>query len=330
MCPRYPSEILRDIQARNESESGSRSGYHSLMELPGRAKSPNKLSADEVRKRTRASPGEEPPKLPLWIRKPRKRFARLLKRRGRPTLNDFLARYSLLGDPEVFDPADFPWVSELESHWKGIRDEAEAMLALRPHIPAFQEVSPDQYRISDTDEWKTFWYRGFGHRSEVFARLCPETARCVDAVPGLETAFFSIVASGKHIIPHRGVSKGIVNCHLGLMIPYERERCRMRVGTSHFHWLPGRCRVFDDTFEHEVWNEADEERVVLMLQFRRPLREPGRTANRLFLAAFARTDYVTVAKRNQIAWERRLEEILQSARLEDHGMDAKAGGTVWR
>ena len=112
---------------------------------------------------------------------------------------------------------------------------------------------------------------------------------------------------------HSGVSKGIVNCHLGLLIPRERERCRMRVGACHFHWEPGECRVFDDTFEHEVWNDTAEERVVLMLQFRRPLREPGRTANRLFLAAIALTPFVTVAKRNQLVWERRLEEALRRA-----------------
>jgi aspartyl/asparaginyl beta-hydroxylase (cupin superfamily) len=249
--------------------------------------------------------------LARWIRRPRKRFIKLLKRRGRPALNGFLARHSRVGDPEVFDPALFPWVEELEDGWKPIRDEAEGMLALREHIPAFQEISPDQYRISDTDEWKTFWYRGFGHRSQIFAKLCPRTARSIDAIPEVETAFFSILAPAKHIVAHRGVSKGIVNCHLGLLIPRERERCRMRVGGSHFHWEPGECRVFDDTFEHEVWNDTDEERVVLMLQFRRPLREPGRTANRLFLAAIARTPYVTVAHRNQVASERRLEEVLR-------------------
>ena len=245
-----------------------------------------------------------------WIRNPRKRFIKLLKRRGRPALNRLLARNSRVGDSEVFDPALFPWVVDLKSEWKSIRDEAERILVLREHIPAFQEISPDQYRISDTDEWKTFWYRGFGHRSAVFAKLCPRTAQSVDAIPEVETAFFSILAPGKHIVAHRGVSKGIVNCHLGLLIPHERERCRMRIGDERFHWEPGECRVFDDTFEHEVWNNTDEERVVLMLQFRRPLREPGRTLNRLFLAVLAMTPYITVAKSNQIASEQRLKTAL--------------------
>jgi len=246
-------------------------------------------------------------------RRLRKRLVKWAKRRGRPALNRFLAGHSLVGDPEVFQRSDFPWVAELEAGWREIRDEAEHMLALRQHIPTFQEISPDQYRISDTDEWKTFWYLGFGHRSQIFARLCPQTARRVDAIPGVETAFFSILAPGKHIIPHRGVYKGIINCHLGLLIPKARERCRMRVGDEHFHWEPGECRIFDDTFQHEVWNDTDEHRVILMLQFRRPLRAPGRWASRLFLAVLARTPYVTVAKRNQLAAERRLEAAVRAA-----------------
>jgi len=240
-----------------------------------------------------------------------------LKDRGRPGLNAFLARYSRVGDPARFDPAVFPWAADLERHWESIRDEARAILALRDHIPAFQEISPDQYRISNTDEWKTFWYRGFGHRSTVFATLCPETARCVDAIPEVETAFFSILAPGKHIIAHRGVYKGFINCHLGLLIPKQRERCRIRVGDETFHWEPGECRIFDDTNEHEVWNDTDEERVVLMIQFRRPLRAPGRQVSQLFLAAIARTPYVTVALENQLASEKRLESILATQRRSD-------------
>jgi len=243
-------------------------------------------------------------------RAPRKRLIQWLKTRGRPGLNAFLARYSQVGDPAVFDPAVFPWSRELERSWQPIAAEAEALLRFREHIPAFQEISPDQYRISHTDEWKTFWYRGFGHRSELFARLCPKTAGLVDAVPGIETAFFSILAPGKHIIAHRGVFKGIINYHLGLLIPRDRERCRMRVGDEGFHWEPGASRIFDDTREHEVWNDTHEERVVLMLQFHRPLRGWGRRVSRLFLAVLRRTPYITVSIENQIAAERRLERVL--------------------
>ena len=246
------------------------------------------------------------------MQNPRTHLIRWLKRSGRPTLNAFLTRYSEVGDPAVFDPALFPWSADLEAEWKQVRSEAERALALRDHIPAFQDISPDQRRISQTDEWKTFWYRGFGYRSEIFAELFPETARLVDAIPGVETAFFSIIAPGKHIAPHRGVYKGIINYHLGLLVPRQPERCRMRVADRHFHWLEGESRIFDDTNEHEVWNDSDEERVVLMVQFRRPMRPLGSLTSGLFIAALKRTPYITVSHANQRAFEKRLAAVVHA------------------
>jgi beta-hydroxylase len=84
-------------------------------------------------------------------------------------------------------------------------------------------------------------------------------------VQDLQTAWFSILSPGYHIPAHRGVSKGIVRAHLGLLIPKEAEKCRMRVGDTINVWRPGEIFVFDDTYEHEVWNDTDEERVILSL-----------------------------------------------------------------
>jgi beta-hydroxylase len=246
-----------------------------------------------------------------WIRKPRRQLVRVLKRRGRPAVNGFLARYSEVGDPAVFDPADFPWAATLEGRWRDIRAEAERVLALRDVVPAFQDVSPDQYRISPDDQWKTFWLRGFGHRSKICCDFCPLTAGLVDGVPGVENAFFSILAPGKHVIPHRGVFKGIINYHLGLIVPEKQDCCRMRVGDRFFHWEEGESRIFDDTREHEVWNDTDQHRVVLMLQFRRPLRSPGRQVRDLFIEVLKRIPYVAVAVRNQKRFEERFAAALE-------------------
>ena len=125
---------------------------------------------------------------------------RLLKHHGRPALNRVFAHYSKVGDPEVFDPGTFSWEAELASHWKEIRAEAEQVLTLRDEVPSFHEVSPDQYRISQGDFWKTFWLRGFGERSETCSALCPVTDRVLEDVPGLENAFFSMLSAGSHIM----------------------------------------------------------------------------------------------------------------------------------
>jgi len=249
-----------------------------------------------------------------FVQNPRRGTIKLLKQKARPALNRMLVQYSEVGDPPTFDPAVFPFTAELEASWRTIRQEVEAVLGYRTAIPPFQEVSPDQYRISKDESWRTFWLRGFGAVSPLGRAICPRTSELLEAIPGVETALFSILEPGKHIPPHRGVYKGIINYHLGLIVPRMREQCRIRVGEEILYWEEGKSVVFDDTNIHEVWNESDEDRVVLMMQFRRPLRAPGDQLSRLFLQGLRRTPFVTRARENQSRWEQRFVEAIETSR----------------
>ena len=235
-----------------------------------------------------------------------------LKSSGRPALNDFLARYSEVGDPVIFDNERFPWTKKIEDRYQEIRQEATRLLELRDHLPAFDDISPYQARICGGDQmWKTVWLYGFGYRSEIVTRLCPVTAQVIEEVPELLSAFFSMLSPGKHIPPHRGVYKGLINYHLGVIIPKQAEKARMRIADETFFWEAGRSRVFDDTNEHEVWNDSGEERVVLFLQFHRPFRAPGRQVSELFLKVLARTPYLTVPLKNVRVWDEQLTKIVE-------------------
>ena len=117
-------------------------------------------------------------------------------------------------------------------------------------------------------------------------------------MPNLQTAWFSILGPGYHIPAHRGVSKGIVRAHLGLIIPKEAEKCRMRVGDTINVWRPGEIFVFDDTYEHEVWNDTEEERVILLFDFDRPMRFWGRLVNSTFVRLMKLTAYYQEPKKN--------------------------------
>ena len=94
-------------------------------------------------------------------------------------------------------------------------------------------------------------------------------------IPGMTTAMFSILSPRKHILDHRGPYKGVLRYHLGLIVPEDAERCRIRVGEDVRHWEEGKSMIFDDTFNHEVWNDTDETRVVLFVDVLRPLPFPG-------------------------------------------------------
>ena len=141
----------------------------------------------------------------------------------------------------------------------------------------------------------------------------PVTTRLLEAVPNLQTAWFSILSPGYHIPAHRGVSKGIVRAHLGLIIPKEAEKCRMRVGDTINVWRPGEIFVFDDTYEHEVWNDTEEERVILLFDFDRPMRYWGRMVNKTFIALMKHTAFYQEPKKNLQNWEDRFEAATRRA-----------------
>ena len=249
-------------------------------------------------------------------------FGRRLSRR----MASFLASQSLVGNPAVFDPKLFPQVATLEKDWKIIREELDQVLKARDAIPPFQEVSPDQARIAKGDAWKTFIFYGFGFQAERNCARCPKTVELLDKIPNLKTAWFSIMSPGYHVPPHQGVTKGLIRVHLGLKVPTEREKCFMRVGDEKVVWEEGTCHVFDDTYEHEVYNNTDEERTVLLLDFERPMKWPARIFNRMFLSAIRWTAYVQDALKNTRTWEDRFEAAVRPRRCHDRRSKALITG----
>lgn len=229
------------------------------------------------------------------------------------TLDRFLGWQSLVGDKPVFDPTQFDYVPLLEANWQAIRAELDGVLERRDKIPAFHELSPDQARISKGRDWKMFVLYGFGRWAQRNAAHCPETERVLRQIPGLRNAFFSILEPQYHIVPHRGVTKGVLRCHLALKVPQARENCWIRVHDQYLNWEEGRCMVFDDTFEHEVGNETDETRVVLFLDVDRPMRWPGRVVSNAFMRLVEWSAYVKDARRNLQAWEDRFESAVERA-----------------
>jgi beta-hydroxylase len=142
----------------------------------------------------------------------------------------------------------------------------------------------------------------YGRKIVENCRCCPETTRLIETIPGMKTAFFSILGPRKHIPEHRGPYTGVLRYHLGLIVPRQKEACRIRVDSDIAHWEEGRSVVFDDTYSHEVWNDTDEERVVLFVDFARPLPFPMSVLNEAVIRLFSRTGFVQKIVENVAQW----------------------------
>jgi ornithine lipid ester-linked acyl 2-hydroxylase len=225
----------------------------------------------------------------------------------------FIGKRSLVGDSTFFALERFDWVAHVERNWTVIREELEGVLEDHEALANFQDISKDQIEITDDDRWKTFFIYGYGFEAKLGVEMCPRTAALMREIPGLTTAMFSILSPRKHILDHRGPYKGVLRYHLGLIVPEDAESCRIRVGEDFCHWEEGKSMIFDDTFNHEVWNDTDETRVVLFVDVLRPLPEPEATINWLIVKAIGYSPFVLDAKRNQEAWEARFRERRRAA-----------------
>ena len=221
-----------------------------------------------------------------------------------------IPQYSLIGDTAFFDTKQFSWTKELEANWQVIRQELDEILKYQEELPNFQDISPDQsYSIAKDNLWKTYFLYGYGIKVATNCQRCPETTRLIEKIPGMKTAFFSILLPNKHIAEHRGPYKGVVRYHLALKVPEPKEKCRIRVANEIRYWEEGKGMMFDDSFPHEAWNETDGVRVVLFMDIVRPMRFPLSWINHILLKLIAISPFVQDAHANQKKWDERLEKL---------------------
>ena len=189
-----------------------------------------------------------------------------------------------LPEYEFYPRADFPWLAEFEAATAEIRAECERVLRedsadIVPYIDYPEGVPLDQWaELNKSRRWSAFFLWRDGMRVDANANRCPKTAgllaKAPDAdVPGYApTAFFSILDRKSHIPPHTGVTNSRLIVHLPLVVP---PNCRFRVGSETREWREAQAWVFDDTIEHEAWNDSDVPRAILIFDTWHPALTRG-------------------------------------------------------
>jgi aspartyl/asparaginyl beta-hydroxylase (cupin superfamily) len=177
-----------------------------------------------------------------------------------------------------------PELLELERNFDAIRGELLGILPEKRAIPRYHELDQMQYNISarvDPDkDWKVFPLDIMGVKPEPYCARCPKTMALLEGIPGLFEAFFSILEGGKSIPHHEGPYRGYLRYHLGLVVP-ERNPPSIRLKDTVYTWKEGESVLFDDSWDHEVYNECESDRVVLIVDVRRPMPQPFDGVNRL-------------------------------------------------
>ena len=204
--------------------------------------------------------------------------------------------YYFPGLPQIqfYPHGSFPWLAEVEAETAAIRDELLAVMqdsaAFSPYVTGdANRPRRDQLGMLNNPAWSAFYLWKNGEPVAGNAERCPRTLHALRNAPLSLTAnrspsiLFSLLEPGAHIPPHNGLVNTRLICHLPLVVP---GKSRFRVGNEVREWVEGRAWLFDDTIEHEAWNDCDRTRVILLFDVWRPelSEEERRLVSNLFEA----------------------------------------------
>ena len=183
---------------------------------------------------------------------------------------------------QFYESALLPWLAEVEAATADIREELFAVMqdpdAFSPYVTGHANRPRSDYRgMLNNPAWSAYYLWKNGSPVPGNAERCPRTLEALRNAPLTHVAnrspsiLFSLLKPGAHIPPHNGLVNTRLICHLPLVVP---GRCRFRVGNEVREWVTGRAWAFDDTIEHEAWNDSDETRVILLFDVWRPELSP--------------------------------------------------------
>jgi aspartyl/asparaginyl beta-hydroxylase (cupin superfamily) len=196
-----------------------------------------------------------------------------------PKQEPLLLDYPRLPAIPFYDRALFPWLEQLEAATPVMQAELEALLGssmdeFAPYIAYPKGAPVNQWgELNHSRKWSSLWLWRDGARQDAVCERCPQTAALLESLPMCRqegfapTAVFSALQPHTHIPAHTGSSNVRLLTHLPLILP---GPARFRVGNTVRDWKMGEAWVFDDTIEHEAWNDADQMRVILIFDIWNP------------------------------------------------------------
>ncbi|WP_313918918.1 aspartyl/asparaginyl beta-hydroxylase domain-containing protein [Tahibacter sp.] len=217
-------------------------------------------------------------------------------------VDPLLKRFSLIGRGPLWRSEALPWLAQLEAAHEQVNAEFRRYVQSGMSMPDKEDLDPGRTSRYGTDRWELLHLLVYGERMPDVAEHFPETVKLAESiVPGMCSIMFSRLPPERHQIPrHRDAENGTLRIHLGLVVP-EHGACFINVGDATAHWRVGEAFVMDATYEHEVTKEANAERIVLIVDFYRPVpgwvawlthrlyrRHGGKIAKRVLRASYAK------------------------------------------
>lgn len=189
----------------------------------------------------------------------------------------------------------FPESKILESNFTKIHEEITSLINKR-ELTRYKDIDP--VRAAEVSEnWKLYYALFMWEENERARNDCPTLLRLIKGMPNVINATVAVLEPGVTLAAHEGPYAGILRYHIGIEVP-EKKPPYIRVMNEYHTWAVGKSIVLDDCYEHEVYNEADDKRVILMIDFMRPMSAPLHFINLCCLKLKKRWGGIMINKAN--------------------------------
>lgn len=170
-------------------------------------------------------------------------------------------------EPVFFESTDYPSIASIEKAYPIIKAEIEKYIKGEVVIPA---KNPNAPQVNYADSWQNAYFMNYMWEFPKTRKLFPETYRLLKSHPDITLAGIATLESKGRLFPHCGESNAIIRCHMGLKVPADLPECGLRVKDEKRGWTEGKVICFNDSYNHEAWNNSPEKRVILLFDIMKP------------------------------------------------------------
>lgn len=189
----------------------------------------------------------------------------------------------------------FPGSKVIEDNFKEISSEIKSLVQNR-NLTQYKDIDP--IRASEVSErWKLYYAWFMWEENERAKFDCPTLIKIIRKMPNVLNATVAVLEPGVKLAAHKGPYAGLLRYHIGIQVPKNKPPY-IRVKDQFYTWQAGESIVLDDCYDHEVYNESDDIRVILMVDFLRPLVPPLNIINKLYFKMKKKWSSVIINKAN--------------------------------
>jgi ornithine lipid ester-linked acyl 2-hydroxylase len=185
-------------------------------------------------------------------------------------MTEFIIRLFIKNEV-IINKDRFAWVKNIEANFDSIQKEFLEVFGNDTVLLDVTDFSEEQKQVVNANQWSVFLFRIYNTEIKENAKRCPVTYNCIQQIPDCTTAFFSIMKPETEVAAHRGAYKGYLRYHLGIKVPPDNTQCGLVFNNQLYHWKEKESVIFDDTFQHSVFNRSNTSRAVLYIDFIRPM-----------------------------------------------------------